>query len=38
MQPSFTKKLDFCICKTVVNAQKIDDNRFKTCGIEIASF
>lgn len=35
---SFTKKLGFCIQKTKVNAQKIDDSPLEIFGIVIASF
>lgn len=36
MQPSFTKKLGFCICKIKITAQKIDGSRLKTYNMVIA--
>lgn len=38
MQPSFTKKLGFHVCKIDVSAQKIDGSRLETFGMVIVSF
>lgn len=38
MQPGFTRKLDLHVWKTKIGTQKIDNSRFKTFGIIIASF
>lgn len=38
MQSNFEMKLDFCICKTNVDVQKIDGSKQKTLKIVITSF
>lgn len=38
IENSFMGKLDLCICKTIVDAQKIDGSRREIYGIVIALF
>lgn len=38
IRPSFVTKLGFCIRKTVINTQKIDNNRLTIFGKVITSF
>lgn len=38
MQPSFTRKLGFCICNTNVGTQKIDGSRLESIKMVIGLF
>lgn len=38
IQSSLVRKLDLCICKTEVDAQKIDNNWLETFGVVIVLF